>query len=443
MKRRVQRAHSNRRALRIISATHKLSLGEYNVLVDASFLRATVMAFLHEEHRLLGERANRGESDPGGALMGGPPHLPHPHVDPFTYMTGLIEESFGVSPNGSSVEDGRRRTGEQGRGEHHQQVGARKAKGVQLHFCYLPETTFTLHRLIQRQQQAENNKRKYKTSKIQEAVKHILSRLQRVRFSPAGAAPSADSAKKAGAPEQQQPHRNEAKAIAAFLAFVAQPQTPRQQHRDEEGKAETEQPPPPPAQVSPNPFQERKNAHHFFVATQSHDVRRLLPPNAALLRLALHPNCVYVEVRDQAFHYPEDRAHSQRSPQAASSSSSSSSFSSPFKRCRSEGGPRATTPLLAHGQGVSAADVAFMEHLGLKKSVIPAVATPSAPAPDKRPARERRGAEGREQRMLSSVCNENLPRQRSERKRAARKQKTAAPNPLSRKKKQKREVFRI
>lgn len=48
MKRRVLRAHANKRHLRHICASHALSPNNYNILVDASFLRSVIQAYMSE-----------------------------------------------------------------------------------------------------------------------------------------------------------------------------------------------------------------------------------------------------------------------------------------------------------------------------------------------------------------------------------------------------------
>lgn len=48
MKRRVLRAHANKRHLRHICASHALSPNNYNVIVDASFLRSVIQAYMSE-----------------------------------------------------------------------------------------------------------------------------------------------------------------------------------------------------------------------------------------------------------------------------------------------------------------------------------------------------------------------------------------------------------
>ncbi|KPI83772.1 hypothetical protein ABL78_7188 [Leptomonas seymouri] len=110
-----------------------------------------------------------------------------------------------------------------------------------------------------------------------------------------------------------------------------------------------------------------------FVATQSHDIRKRLAPATALLRLTTNPDALWIEQRGTAYRYEagDDNgvdAHRKRSP----ASRGASSLSTPDRQPRSRHLTASTAPcatssaptVVSAAPPLSRADVAFMKHLG-------------------------------------------------------------------------------
>ncbi|KAG5509843.1 hypothetical protein JKF63_07488 [Porcisia hertigi] len=181
----------------------------------------------------------------------------------------------------------------------------------------------------------------------------------------------------------------------------------------------------------------------FFVATQSHDVRRRLAAVTPLLRLTTNPDALWVEQRGTAYRYAEDdvgasrlcdnnRAVSNRfssSVAAAPSSLRSDRRKGEFDASRRVGFSRTppsqyssatTTTVVAAAPKLTRADVAFMKHLGTATEVpLPEKSTHHPPP---------------------SLAFRNAVSDKAPVNRKRRRQK--GQNPLSMKKRQKREVFR-
>ncbi|KAG5510224.1 hypothetical protein GH5_08331 [Leishmania sp. Ghana 2012 LV757] len=186
----------------------------------------------------------------------------------------------------------------------------------------------------------------------------------------------------------------------------------------------------------------------FFVATQSHDVRRRLAAVTPLLRLTTNPDALWIEQRGTAYHYDEEGAEARRpreghstvgekssSHVAAAPSSWSCRRSSESESPRVAGSSRTPSSpqaavtaatVVAAAPQLSRADVAFMRCLGTG---------PDVPLPGKLA----RHPYQQQQSSVSPATGNGLSsRASADRKR--RRQK--GQNPLSMKKKQKREVFR-
>ncbi|CAM37419.1 conserved hypothetical protein [Leishmania braziliensis MHOM/BR/75/M2904] len=199
------------------------------------------------------------------------------------------------------------------------------------------------------------------------------------------------------------------------------------------------------ASLSPSrPFSPRM----FFVATQSHDVRRRLAAATPLLRLTTSPDALWIEQRGTAYHYGEDGAEARRqrrgnravsscpsSPAVAAAPYSrigwrnselvSSRFSSLSHTPSAPHAAATTTTVVAAAPQLSRADVAFMKHLGTAAEV---------PLPEKfshhlHPPQQRASPEP------GNGVSSRVPADRKRRRQKGR-------NPLSMKKKQRREVFR-
>lgn len=186
----------------------------------------------------------------------------------------------------------------------------------------------------------------------------------------------------------------------------------------------------------------------FFIATQSHDVRRRLPSNTALLRLTTKPDAMWIELRGTAYTYDDDtgkisRAGGRhggeekrtRSPAADKASSAqrvsrahTSTAAAAAAASMSSRGPT----VMSVAPALSRADVAFMKHLGTATHVpLPEKATASTTATTTATTTSPAAAAstGKAEEGAAPVAARKRSRQKGQ-------------NPLSMKKKQKREVFR-
>lgn len=175
---------------------------------------------------------------------------------------------------------------------------------------------------------------------------------------------------------------------------------------------------------APRPFLLRT----YFVATQSHDVRRRLPAATPLLRFTANPDAIWIEQRGAAYHYGTDDGPRSTTARAASVESSK-------LRRSGTAPPRHQTPHTSAGPTVmsaapqlSRADVAFMKHLGKGSDLALPPKTPPAPSPSlAAPA-----ASPQSPKSASGAATTGRKRRRREK----------GQNPLSMKKKHKRETFR-
>nr|CCC46511.1 conserved hypothetical protein [Trypanosoma vivax Y486] len=289
MKRRVLRAHANKRCLRLISAEHGLLLDTYNVLCDASFLRAFCISF-----------GTSGASNKVGGNGTGADGKNR--MVPSRALQALMYETFAAATSHAAHADV-------------DPSACKKPKGIALTLCYLPETATTLRRLVQQQGQqgggkASRGKRKGKNTCSSAVADSLLSGLECIAYG-----------RDANAPEM----RNEGKAIAKFIADVSR------------GVGD-----------EVYSLMGRKNAHCFFVATQSHDVRRLLPESTALMRLTTSPVALWIERNGNTFCYND--AHGGSNDACVGGTRTTS------RENRNAG-------LAAKGKSLSAADLAFMHHL--------------------------------------------------------------------------------
>lgn len=357
MKRRVLREHANKRRLRLLSAEHGLRLDAYNVLCDASFLRAVALA-----------EVNTGCS-------------------PAQSLKILMRDTFAAAT--SHV----RQEGDSGVSSKE----SARSKDLTLCISYLPETATALRRLVQRQEEKQgtssvflssHKKRKNagkdqirssftigmeRNRSIADVVELLLSDLECIER--AGFAV----------------HKNEAKAISQFVVAAAS------------------------GQCQSHAMQGRRNAHCLFVATQSHDVRRLLPPNAALMRLTTSPTALWIEKNADSFHYGNNSTKKML-------------------------GTNEAAPV--RGKGLSPADVAFIRHLsedllpGASANKRRRVVTPD----DATRASADVMAATHEQTAMHIGTDFVVERKKKFR---GKKKWLARPNPLAVKKKRVREVLRV
>ncbi|CAC9462979.1 conserved hypothetical protein [Leishmania infantum JPCM5] len=206
------------------------------------------------------------------------------------------------------------------------------------------------------------------------------------------------------------------------------------------------------ASATPSTTSRPYSPRTFFVATQSHDVRRRLAAVTPLLRLTTNPDALWIEQRGTAYQYGEEGAEARRphigmkGPGNCSSLSVAAAASSRGGRGSSEPGPSrsarfshtlssphaatATTTVIAAAPQLSRADVAFMKHLGTAAEV---------PLPAK-PSHHPHPQEQQQLQPRASPASGNGVSDRAPADRKRRRQK--GQNPLSMKKKQRREVFR-
>lgn len=355
MKRRVLRAHANKRNLRLLSAEHGLRLDAYNVLCDASFLRAVALA----------------ENNSARSLA--------------KALKGLVYDTFAAATSHAVQESSDTSSGE-----------ARRFKDLSLSLFYLPETATALRRLAQRQEEQGMPSSSVKgkrggagkcegkfTSKDGKNEKGSLS----------GVLESLLSGLECIGRENVAVHKNEAKAIAQFVAAAAS------------------------GQGLPPTIQERRNARCFFVATQSHDVRRLLPGNTALIRLTTSPTALWIEKNADAFHYNEGGI--KQTP--------THSASAPLQGVK----------------GLSAMDVAFIRHLS--EDLLPGASATKrrrlvSPNDGARTSAAVSATPTGDKTTTGADHDDGVEKQKNIRR---RKGGAHRPNPLAMKKKRVREVFRV
>ncbi|KAG5484482.1 hypothetical protein LSCM1_07852 [Leishmania martiniquensis] len=186
----------------------------------------------------------------------------------------------------------------------------------------------------------------------------------------------------------------------------------------------------------------------FFVATQSHDVRRRLAAVTPLLRLTTNPDALWIEQRGTAYHYDEEGTEGRRpreGSRAASGQPSSSAAAAPsswsglrsseprsarvagYSRApASPHAPATAVTVVAAAPQLSRADVAFMRCLGAASEVaLPGKVSHHLHQQSKLSASPATGNKA------SGIASADRKRRRQK-----------GQNPLSMKKKRRREVFR-
>lgn len=401
MKRRVLRNHANKKNLRVISATHSLSIATriggssedgkaksklIPVLCDSSFIRAVLLSCpppppptptapnnsTSSSSAKGAFRQQVGRHDGRGS--------PAPAMKPLALVRQLCEDAFSVFDTEEMKK--KKRYG----GSRHNGPGA-------FVLYYLPETRRALDRHLSTPTATDSNKeakdgetkqrgkgksKKEKHSFTAAAVGDMLSGMRKVRI--------------AGAPED----RNEAKAIQALV-----------QQSGGSPRALASSGGPPASSLLPL----------LFIATQSHDVRRLLPGSTPLLRFTQKPPSVWVEQNDVYL--------SQYSREGAASVPETAKGSSTLSRA-----DRAFVAFITSGGGSGGAKPLSRE--ALLAAARGTVATGQGPAPA--------AAAGSGVSDTTAEGGGSVP---AERPRPKKRRAAHSPNPLSAKKKQKREVFRV
>ncbi|CCD14498.1 unnamed protein product, partial [Trypanosoma congolense IL3000] len=186
MKRRVLRAHANKRRMRLISAEHGLCLDGYNILCDASFLRAISTAICN--HNL-----GRGCGDPSAVRSS-------PQRTLMSVMYQTFNAATSHTPQGAVAEGAEQP----------------KLKGMTLSLYYLPETATTLRRVVRpgngekdaatQTGKCNGGMRASEKGDVSAVAEVLLKGLERVRYK------NPDLTTDATQP------RNEARAIAQFIA---------------------------------------------------------------------------------------------------------------------------------------------------------------------------------------------------------------------------------
>ncbi|CCW71339.1 unnamed protein product [Phytomonas sp. Hart1] len=436
MKRRVLRAHANKRQLRLIFTTNHLSnINSFQVLCDASFLRAVIHSYWSSQNG--GDVSNFRFEGVLGSMA---------------FMRDAVVNAFNVIdhkhlPSSQPQKEVNKKSV---RTEGRKKISDQSSSGITVNFYYLPETELALRRMMSNSNNRDN-------------VKATINTLENVK----GSLSVSSRPKKH---EKQQGHLfkprsnsktppNPNKAINdLFLGMTKL--TPV--HRGIENDGDTSRPIPASFKGRPNASKHVSGEvkaieafawqqgspgcnsgslgrhssgpspnHFFFIASQSHDVRRVLSAQAGLLRWAQHPDCVWIELKSASYSYPDPPVGSVTQGDVVG---------------------RAGAPAKLGGADthrLSAADVAFMKHLGVLQS---------GAGREQRPPQTILGAHRNPTDAGSTidksevVCKEDLRAGASSlscdnghtptvgnRKR----KRQHNPNPLSMKKKQKRESFRI
>lgn len=359
MKRRVLRAHSNKRCLRQLSASHQITPNApFHILVDASFLRTVLLSFwtqhappswkaaLRRDRRKKQKKQQRQQQqslEKGISASSTSAAAPAPRsfdiqqlpLTPFRFMTSVVVDAFSSMESSSSSPSSTR---------HHLQSTARKPHHQQqfVYIC-LPETEATLRRLqisMPPPTTAASPSSSASTGPAArfdevpvEVVNSLLKDLRHMKL------PSVGGSGKLS---------NEAKAIEAFTQhhFTEQQQqeraavvaaTTREENRIAAAAATTT-----------SSSLQWYSCHSLFIATQSHDVRRRLPSRSALLRWTSRPDAVWVEQRDATYSYAN-------TPSSSSAGGGLSSSSPPAS--------------LAAQPQLSRADIAFISHLSASTQI--------------------------------------------------------------------------
>lgn len=294
MKRRVLRAHANKRNLRLISAVNTVAPGSYNVLCDASFLRAVLLAYNQDAgvHGKLDSATNVtsrcGRRDQGEHSRSAN------YNSVLSFLRALVNEAFGVLDNGYGH-------GEDGKSSRHPRLSDRhgaNCPNAQLRFYCLPATVGTLRRLMERQESAGA-----KDDDVSQQGKRNTS--HRARHDAARDVEALLSAMKI---IQSQPPSTSKKEVYIGAVHTAVDDGMCNEMKAIEKFAHQCYTKPMGCTSMCTPSYKLPNSSFFFIATQSHDVRKQLPGNSALLRLAFKPSCVWIELLCKTYNYSREGA---------------------------------------------------------------------------------------------------------------------------------------
>lgn len=435
MKRRVARDHSNKRVLRSLSARHAFSHDAFHVLCDASFLRA-LLQLPECSPFSRGKQKEGPHSSPSNASSGASHHSLS--QDPFQVLKTLTLQSLDVLDRQSMK--GKDKSG-----------GKLTKQLSRIQWTYLPSTARVLksmcdHRDKSDNTQGPNGKQRGPSSSdgnlLLSSVKRLLSNLhvigeQRPEISSSVPSESNEAqTEEAVTPGRTpsldvnhflSPEANEAKAIESFVLHHQ-----KRRHQSRMGNTPSSTSSTALAPLVGGPVLMERSIF-LFVATQSHDVRRRLPEDAALLRLTHHPTAMWVEIRGEHYsydtdtnatrkHHPQDKRVNQGRNREGANNNDNTNTNNKNRGI--------LTP--SRGPKISPADLAFLRHLG--KDVV-------------NPSETTQNGNSSHASSISSntVTNNNSTESKSERATPIRRKRKAEahPNPLAVKKKQKKEVIRL
>lgn len=302
MKRRVARDHSNKRVLRTLSAQHAFSHDAFQVLCDSSFLRTllqlqecTPLYHTKKDGYIPSQRRNRTTSQSRSPS----PRLPA--LSPFALLKSLTLQALEVLDKSAG--------GGSAGGE-----GKRSKQLSHIRWVYLPATERVLRQMVSKDEEEQEKGKKEKldhnlhnSSKMGARRKmnsHPLKGLSAMRLEKlfASLTPLANPSKESTKEVEEVPSflrvdTNEAKSIARFVEYHSQC---RHQEAARALKNVTK--------ILPDTASQLPRTSFLFIGTQSHDVRRLLPDGTALLRLTHHPSAMWAEIKKEHYqHYDEDR----------------------------------------------------------------------------------------------------------------------------------------
>lgn len=384
MKRRVSRDHINKHVWRVISARHLISTHDaLTVLCDASFLRTLLM--LPECKQM------KGAGEAGGDDRGSSSSHHHRKKNAPTPPTGTSSSSFPSDASATTPSQLLQSLTQEC-------MNASGSAGIhrRITWAYLPSTATALRRMCDEPPApTATTKGRGKASGGGGAASHPKKRLQRNDVESllsslsrvgggGGAEPSTSTPSSAGASS----NANEVKSLQAFY-----------QHHQQQGRHSKET----------NDKEDNSDGHSpsrtstVLVGTQSHDVRRALSTSAVLLRLTHHPTAMWLEIRGEAYPYDQQQKQQQ------------SGMMDQHQRIMAAG----------RGPQLSPADIAFMNFIG-------------RPPAAQKPASTGSNNTGSTTTGSSSATAAPPPAAPVRKRRASHQA-----NPLSTKKKQKREVIRL
>lgn len=488
MKRRVNRDKSNKRVLRILSAEHDFSHDVFQVLCDSSFLRALLQlpecSFSSAQSKDHSRRpshasshftkqtsSHRGEFSSSSSPAGG---------SPFILLKSLSLQALDVLDRnvGGGGGSGSTTTLSSSEGKHSKQLS-------HIQWMYLPATERVLRDVVRgsTEEKAEKEShtqgnhpdRRATPSKhamaknhgalaLEERLDKLFSSLRRITPPREDVQANTHSPSlPSETPKFLLAESNEAKAISSYVEF--------QRHCRQKEAGSTA--PASDGRLLSTAASQTPRTSFLFVGTQSHDVRRLLPDDVALLRLTHHPTAMWVEIKRVHYHYQENERDTRRisSLHAPVVQEKSSRQGNREKRSgRGEEGsgrkkegiapPPPSTPTPSRSV-LAPADVAFIHYLEAKaegtrvgkqhhrRDRLPGgttAATPPSAAASSSQASLGSGpssGEGYHSRTVEKVgmhpsnsTDGQVPQRR-------RRSRESHPNPLSMKKKQKKEVLRL